>query len=216
MPAAKEILLFDINPRSFAQERARKTYEALIVAASEVFVTRGFDATQTPDIAAQAGVSVGTFYRYFADKREIFLEMLRRELARSYREVMSRLTPDAFIGRDARATIETALGVLIENVTRHPGMQKMFLEMSLRDDDVAALKRVFDDEARRSIADLISAICPDELVADPEATAYVIHTAVVQCATHIAGAHGPPPIDRDRALKALTLLLYRALFGIDS
>lgn len=215
VPDPKDILLFAHAPREFPQERARVTYEALIKAALGVFVDKGFDATQTPDIAAAAGVSVGTFYRYFQDKRDVFIEILRRDVAKSYGEVMARLTPERFADAERRQTIETIIGLLLANITRHPEMQKLFLEMSLRDPDVAALKQAYDAEGHRRVAELIAAICPPELVADPEATAYMIHTAVVECAIHIGGSRGPLPVSRERAIAALTEIICRSLFGLD-
>src|SRR5688500_7550251 len=90
MPASpRDASLLLVGPvRDFPQERARRTYESLVDAGAALFAERGFDATQTPDIAGEAGVSVGTFYRYFDDKLEIFLEVERRYLARAYQEVM--------------------------------------------------------------------------------------------------------------------------------
>jgi AcrR family transcriptional regulator len=211
----KDILLFGQRPREFPQERARRTYESLVKAASKVFVERGYDATQTPDIAAEAGVSVGTFYRYFTDKRDVFLEILRRDLSRSYEEVMGRLTPAAFEGEGRRATIEATIEILLAAITRHPELQRLFLELSLRDPDVAAIKEAYDEEGRRRVAELLAAICPTDLVADPEATAYIVHTAVIECAIHIAGSRGPIPVSRERAVGALTEIIYRALFGIE-
>lgn len=201
--------------RQFPQERARRTYEALVAAGAGAFAEKGFDATQTPDIAARAGVSVGTFYRYFSDKKEIFLEIMRRYMARATEEVLAKLTPDRFVGVDRRLGIEAALEILLENVEREPGMQRVFLEMALRDEQVAAVKRAFDDQARERIAELIRLICPPEDVVDPAATAYLIQTAVVECALHICGTRGPMPVSRERSLAALTEVVYRTLFGIE-
>lgn len=206
---------FDIEVREFPQERARRTYEGLLVAATSVFSERGYDATQTPDIAAAAGVSVGTFYRYFSDKREVFMEILRAELSRQYKRVMRGLTAENLVGTERRVTIEATMQVLFDNLLRHPKMQRVFVEMSLRDEQVAQLHQKFDRASQKRIAELIAAICPREQVADPEATAYVIHTAVVECAHHIVGAHGELPVSRERSLAALTDLVYRSLFGID-
>ena len=211
-PQPKEVGLLFVGPaREFPQERARRTYEALVDAGARLFARRGFDATQTPDIAAEAGVSVGTFYRYFPDKMEMFLEIQRRHLARAYHEVMGRLTPDRFAGVDGRAAIEDALGVLLDHINRSPEMQRVFLEMALRDERVAALKRAFDDAARPALAALIASIAPRRSVPDPEATAFIIHVAVVECANAIGGGRGAAPVPRDRALAALTEMVCRAV-----
>ena len=212
-PSRESPLLFAGPAKQFAQERARKTYESLVEAGARLFAERGYDATQTPDIAARAGVSVGTFYRYFTDKMEIFLEIQRRQLARAYHQVMAKLGPERFVGVARRAAIEEALAVLLDNINRSPEMQRVFLEMALRDDKVAALKRDFDDASRIALAALIATICPTDRVADPEATAYIIHTAVVECAISISGTRGAPPVSRERALRAVTEMVYRAVFG---
>lgn len=215
MPNYQDLLIFDGPIRHFTQDRARKTFEALVEAAARTFTERGFDATQTPDIAAAAGVSVGTFYRYFADKKEIYLEVTRRELARAYHGVMDGLTAERFVGKGRRATVEATLALLLEQVTRTPERHRVFIEMSLRDEHVAALKEAFDSAGRKRLTELIAAICPVEDVADPEATAYIIYTAVVECANHIAGVTGAIAISPDRALAGLSELVLRALFGIE-
>jgi AcrR family transcriptional regulator len=43
----------------------------LRVAALELYRERGFDATSVADIAARAGVTERTYFRHFADKREV-------------------------------------------------------------------------------------------------------------------------------------------------
>jgi AcrR family transcriptional regulator len=212
----EESLLFEQPSRHFRQERARKTYEALITAAAELFAERGFDATQTPDIAQAAGVSVGTFYRYFADKKEIYIEATRRELARAYHHVMDRLTPERFAGKGRRATIQETLRILLDHVAARPETMRVYVEMAMRDEQVAALKVDFDSAARQRLAELFTAICPSEDVPDPEATAYMVHTAVMACAYHIAGVTSEStPVSRERAFAALTELVTRALFGIE-
>lgn len=215
MPASpRDASLLLVGPvRDFPQERARRTYESLVDAGAALFAERGFDATQTPDIAGEAGVSVGTFYRYFDDKLEIFLEVERRYLARAYQEVMARLTPDRFVSKVRRIVIDDALGVLLDHVNRSPALQRVFLEMALRDEKVAALKRTFDDASRKALAALIASICSREQVADPEATATIVHAAVLECAIVISGARGPLPVSRERAMSALSSMVYRCVFG---
>ncbi len=53
--------------------RSERTRTALRDAAFARFVRDGFEDTSIADIAADAGVSQRTFYRYFADKYEVLL-----------------------------------------------------------------------------------------------------------------------------------------------
>ena len=77
-------------PREFQQARSRATYERILAAALELYAEQGFHATQTPDIAERAGLSVGGFYRYFRDKHQVFLELVHRVLERN-RQVQDRM-----------------------------------------------------------------------------------------------------------------------------
>jgi len=43
-------------------------------AALELYLERGYDKTTAGDIAARAGVTERTFFRHFADKREVFFD----------------------------------------------------------------------------------------------------------------------------------------------
>ena len=56
-------------PRSGAEARAR-----LREAALELYGEQGYDATTTAEIAARAGVTERTYFRHFADKREVLFD----------------------------------------------------------------------------------------------------------------------------------------------
>lgn len=61
-------------PRITAERRAANRSQ-IVAAARRCFSRDGFHQTSMPDIAAEAGVSVGTPYRYFANKEEIIIEI---------------------------------------------------------------------------------------------------------------------------------------------
>ncbi|OKP66110.1 TetR family transcriptional regulator [Paenibacillus sp. P3E] len=63
--------------RTPRQERSIKTKEAIIQAAMKLFSDKGFHQTNTKQIAAAAGVSTGSFYSYFIDKRAVFIDALK-------------------------------------------------------------------------------------------------------------------------------------------
>lgn len=50
------------------QARSRATVDAIVDATAEVLASRGYAGTSTNHIADAAGVSIGSYYQYFADK----------------------------------------------------------------------------------------------------------------------------------------------------
>lgn len=68
--------------------------ERLRDAAMELFAERGFDAVTVSEIAARAGVTERTFFRHFADKREVLFAG-QEELAASFTEAIAGAPADA-------------------------------------------------------------------------------------------------------------------------
>lgn len=62
------------------QERAKATREHILDTAARLFGERGIVNTSTNRIAAEAGLSIGTVYRYFSDRTVIVEELLARLL----------------------------------------------------------------------------------------------------------------------------------------
>ena len=211
-PPDPEALLRATKEPDFRQERSRRSYLALIEAATDLFSAHPYDAVGTPEIAHRAGVSVGTFYRYFDDKHEIYLEIARRTMVSAYRDTIEGLGPDKFVRRARHETIATTIDVLFEHVLSRPDLSRSFTEMSLRDPDVAELRRAFETVSIQRLTMLISAIVPRSIIPDPEATAYVVYGSAMQCAYGLAEHAGPAPIEAPRAKRALAAFIERALF----
>jgi AcrR family transcriptional regulator len=61
------------------QARARATLDLIVEAAAQLLEESGFDGYNTNAVAARAKVSVGSLYRYFADKEAILAALAERE-----------------------------------------------------------------------------------------------------------------------------------------
>jgi AcrR family transcriptional regulator len=68
------------KPPSNRAERAAERREAIIEAALDEFIARGFTATRLDDVAKRAGVAKGTIYLHFKDKESMFEELIRTAL----------------------------------------------------------------------------------------------------------------------------------------
>ena len=63
-----------------AEIKKNYTKEAIIEVAEELFSQRGYHNTQVMDIVKAVGMSAGTFYNYFKDKRDLFEQITNQNL----------------------------------------------------------------------------------------------------------------------------------------
>ena len=90
------------------QRRARQTVDAVLDAVVRVLKREGFNGVTTNRLAEVAGVSIGSVYQYFPDKRAIFVSLHQRHIEQIDRMVESKLIEHAASSLDKlmRAMIE--------------------------------------------------------------------------------------------------------------
>ncbi|MDQ0229846.1 TetR/AcrR family transcriptional regulator [Metabacillus malikii] len=62
------------------QKRALEKRHALLESGRLLFIEKGYEQTNAKEIASHAGVAVGTFYRYFTDKRQLLMSLLEDQI----------------------------------------------------------------------------------------------------------------------------------------
>jgi AcrR family transcriptional regulator len=77
------------------QPRSRQTVEAILDAVVRILKREGFAAITTNHIAEVAGVSIGSLYQYFPDKRAIFVALHGRHVAEIDRVIQTALVENA-------------------------------------------------------------------------------------------------------------------------
>ena len=71
-----------LKPRKQPQQRrANTTVDAILEAGIQVLLSNDFEKTSTTKIAERAGVSVGSLYQYFPDKRALLSAIVRRHIS---------------------------------------------------------------------------------------------------------------------------------------
>jgi AcrR family transcriptional regulator len=84
--------------------------------ATEVIAKRGYNATTVDHIVSAAGIGVGTFYDFFDNKEDCFLQAYERIVARGREEVEAAIRQDRPWPEQACA----ALGALLEEIAARP------------------------------------------------------------------------------------------------
>jgi TetR/AcrR family transcriptional regulator, transcriptional repressor of aconitase len=122
-------------PRVSAQHgQARR--DQIIAAAANCFARNGFAATSIPDIVAEAGLSVGSLYRYFSGKEDLFLAVVAERAAVHNDAVFAELDrAGAALGR-VRTSLRRLQRLLDSQL---PDDARLLLELWARAHDMPAL-----------------------------------------------------------------------------
>jgi AcrR family transcriptional regulator len=181
---------------------ARNGFHATsLEAAARVFAKRGFHATSLEAIAEEAGFSRGAVYYNFADKEELFLELLDRrcaERAQSLREVFGEPTDDvATTSQQAQVAAQQALDAM----TGDPEWRALYLEFLAHAARNPAFRRRFarrTDEMRAALEEIVverTQPVADALDMSPEQLAVIIDALGVGLWGHhmLHGARAVPP-----------------------
>jgi AcrR family transcriptional regulator len=151
--------------------------ERIVAAARRRFETYGYRRTSIAEIARDAGIAVGTIYRYFAGKEAVFLAVVEdlneRWLAESRRAL------------DGPGTAADRLQRLGAASIRFAAESGLITAIAMRDTDIVfapLLERVYEDVQRRNVA-MIADVVRDGIRegtfcdVDPEHAAYVLFVA---------------------------------------
>ena len=198
--------------REFRQARARASYEKLLAAAATLFAERGYHATQTPDIAERAGMSVGGLYRHFRDKHQIFVELIHKglEANRIGQDQMAEALASAVEAGEIdlrRAT--DAIVELAFSMNQLPAeLLRTFTAMSYQDETIASLREQYDRYERESIARMLARITRRDWIPLPLAAAKLLDITLESLGQWTALHPGP---DSRGVKKAAADMLYRYL-----
>jgi AcrR family transcriptional regulator len=194
--------------RQPSQLRSRQTVEAILDAVLRILKREGPEAVTTNRIAEVAGVSIGSLYQYFPDKRAIFAALHSRHVseidqvvqtaliahAGSSLEDLVRALVDAMI--DAHSGDPELYQLLMTQVPQRPGGSKDF---------ASRLHNTF----RLAIASTSS---NRDLQCDPDTAAFIVAN-MVDSLCHAAILRRPPTLTleaaRDEAVAAVMAYLER-------
>ena len=183
------------------QERSHKRYQAILDAAAEVFAERGVEAATTQEIAERADTSIGSVYRFFADKQALFQAVLDR-VAANERELLESVFADAF-DESIPTLIDRAIDVYAAFNAQEPGWYAIWRHLNLHAASDKTGHTLRDEQLRRLLM-LVGYYAPHL----DEARRQVVATTVLALGTSmLAAAERQPSPMRERLLEETKRIL---------
>ena len=96
------------------KERGRRTRERILEVGCELFGRNGYRGTKVSDITRELNIGKGTFYFYFSDKKELFLECVPRLFEELFSRGWVRIRQEKDVIRRLELRAQTVLPSLQE------------------------------------------------------------------------------------------------------
>ncbi len=197
------------------QDRGIRTKRRIITAARELFEEKGYHGTNSKEIAARAGVAVGTFYSYYDEKKPLFLEVIRE----FYREVTEGalsqggavIVPPGKTGqKDLKKIIHDLIRALYHAHTLSPALHREITAMIYGDPDVESVTREEEKAVRSLIRAYLAGLSSLLAVKDLDAAVLLVHRSAEEVIHSMRMFESD--IEDARILGELEDMLYRYLF----
>lgn len=192
------------------QKRSLETLRKIAEAGERLFSEQGFHGTNSKEIAAEAGVSIGAFYDYFPDKKALFMEVSRRYTQR----VMERIFPEGSPpGASQIPPRDLVYGIIRAALDAHdlsPQFHREAMAMRYSDPDIQSLMEQEEEEILSRLRNTLRSTQERIRVRDLEAGVIVMKSAIEEV------IHGikifTPPVSEERLLHELADMVARYLF----
>lgn len=164
--------------RTPRQDRSIKTKEAILQASMKLFAEKGYYQTNTKQIAAAAGVSTGSFYSYYLDKRAVFIDILHIYNQALLARIDAALADVNFQTGDARQLMGHLVDALLQSHEPFVGIHKELSILYLSDDEIKQLMDEQYEIGRRQTLAYLQMGGEELKTDDPEAAAVIVYEAV--------------------------------------
>jgi AcrR family transcriptional regulator len=178
---------------------------AIIITARRLFNEGGYDAVTSNLIARESGVSIGTFYSYFRDKKGVFLEVARDYFNDVFGELSSAIQNIA--GRECGLdeTIDGLISAIWRSHQSDRILQREIIILALKDEDVRALMDANDAMMDDVIRQMLLLYCDRTDVDNREADVRLIRDTVHEVIHRIVLS--PGRTDSERVLTRLCRMI---------
>ena len=196
------------------QDRAVKAKQAILVAAMEFFSKKGFHKTNSKEIAAAAGVSIGTFYSYYPDKRELFKEAVQLYNCRFNDELYALLGSFDLSARGPAERHKVLRGFIDALILAHriyEGFHDELIVMHLSDPELHEIVLAKQVESRHNIQIYLERAKDNIIVTDLESASVILYDLVHSVVDTVI--FKKTTFDSERILDALVETMDRYLFG---
>jgi len=168
---------------------------------------KGYHGTNARDIAEEAGVSVGSFYSYFEDKKAIFMEIFRKHSEERTLEIIRNIPEDSIKEKQG---VHQIIRAILDANALSPEFHREVMALRYSDPEIEALYQRIHSQSIDIFVELLRSRQEKLRVKDIEAAAIVVCNASEEVLHSVMTFS--TGIDDQRLIEALSDMIYQYLF----
>lgn len=198
------------------QKRGIKSKEKIIKAAMVLFAEKGYHKTNALEIAARAEVATGTFYSYFNNKKEVFIEIIQRIFINIFEKVLLNLDLKIHESRadnykEGKKQVHFIINQILLEYRVNNQLLKEILAMVLLDKEIEKMRRKEEMKIINYLVSFMQAYKKYIRVSDFEAAAVLLLKLIEDMIHQIKFAS--TDVDGKRLVKEIEDMICRYLLS---
>lgn len=160
------------------QKRADEKKQRILDAALDLFSEQGFNKTTAKEIAARAGVATGSFYRYYKDKKAVFMSCCRKSedfILGGINEFMARFLAENY---DHKRIMAELVRFAVVSHRRNKRFHREVLAMEILDKDIAEMAEKREKRVRAFIVNMLAEAGVKSRVKNLDVAVYLMLLAI--------------------------------------
>lgn len=196
------------DTRTPVQKRSIQKKQSIKEAALLLFSEKGYHGTSSNEIAKKAGVSIGTFYSYYSNKKDLFYELTMK-----YYDNVLKDIPEIPFDDDTnpRSIIKKYIKIVATGHEYMPDFHKIINILAESDEEFKAFYDECDNKIGEKIFQLFANNIHLSRVKNLEVAIFVIKNSL-EAVIHATKLH-PCRLDEEEILDQLTDMICRYVFA---
>lgn len=157
------------------QKRSIEKKQRIKDAALKLMSEKGYFATSSNEIAREAGVSIGTFYSYFKDKKELYAELVDDIYTAVLTPINLNELPDDL---SIEETVQLYVTAVFRGHEYQTAFQREISSLSEQSDEFRAIEMVHKSNILHVFSEALKAYREELKPQDFETSTYIILTTV--------------------------------------
>jgi len=160
------------------EKRRMETKKKIATAAMLLFSTKGYYKTNSKEIAKNAGVSIGSFYTYFEDKRALLLDILNTYIQEALPITLEADHSSSIYSDDRKVILKNLIENSFESHHFTLGFYQQVTMLSMVDEEIGTVFKEYKDRILLRIKEVLLSCEPNLSDDHLEAASIIVYSAI--------------------------------------